>query len=91
MHLNKTGYTCVDERETEMQRDVAVVTVDEFTYLRSTTSKARGRVQDAGGVEMVEMIFGVICERGIATRERKTFKMEARPASRWCFEMVVLT
>lgn len=90
MHLNKTGYTCVDERETEMQRD-DVVTVDEFTYLRLTTSKARGSVQDASGVEMVEMIFGVICERGIATRERKTFKMEARPASRWCFEMVVLT
>lgn len=77
MHLNKTGYTCVDERETEMQRDVDVVTVDEFTYLRSTTSKARGSVQDAGGVEM---IFGVICERRIATRERETFKMEARPA-----------
>lgn len=79
MHLNKTGYTCVDERETEMQGD-DVVTVDEFTYLGSTTSKARGSEQDTGRVESVEMIFGVICERGIATRERKVFKMEARPA-----------
>lgn len=81
MNVKKTGYTCVDERETEMQGE-DVVTVDELTYLGSTsTSKARDSVQDTGRVESVEMIFGVICERGIATRvKRKVYKMVARPA-----------